>query len=70
LTSPIFYNGSVFLLEDAVRHELEQGDDPFTDEDVSLITLFVNGALKDDSKKPNRPRTVPSGLTPIVDLGT
>jgi cytochrome c peroxidase len=70
LTSPYFHNGSVMTLEDAVRHELEQGGEPYTEEDVSLIFLFVGRALKDDTKKPDRPLSVPSGLTLPVDLGT
>lgn len=70
LTSPYFHNGSVALLADAVRHELEQSGEPYTEEDVSRITDFIGGALKDDSKKPNRPSSVPSGLALPLDLGT
>ena len=70
LTSPYFHNGSIIVLEDVVRHELEQGRDPYTDEDVSLILHFIRDALKDDSKKPLRPASVPSGLPLPLDLGT
>lgn len=70
LTSPYFHNGSVAVLQDVVRHELEQSGEPYTDEDVSLITDFIGRALKDDSKKPDRPLRVPSGLTIPFDSGT
>lgn len=70
LTSPYFHNGSVMVLEDVVRHELDQGGEAYTDEDVSLITRFISRALKDDSKKPDRPLSVPSGLALPADSGT
>jgi cytochrome c peroxidase len=66
-TLPYFHNGTVNALEDAVRHELEQGDQPFTDEDVRLITVFISKALRDESNDPIRPASLPSGLPLSVD---
>ncbi|MFT7581940.1 MAG: cytochrome c peroxidase [Myxococcota bacterium] len=59
---PFFHDGSVTRLEDAVRHELEQGTLPFDDADVRLITAFVTNALNDERLEPQRPKEVPSGL--------
>jgi len=67
VTEPYFHNGSVDLLIDAVEHELEQGDLPFTDEDVYLIERFINRALRDTSRGAVRPRSVPSGLPIPID---
>lgn len=66
-TEPYFHNGTVDSLEDAVRHELGQGDRPFTDEDVHLITVFIGKALRDGSNEPIRPASVPSGLPLSID---
>jgi cytochrome c peroxidase len=66
-SEPYFHNGSVKELEDAVRHELEQSELPFTDDDVRLITLFVKDALRDDSRSAVRPQSVPSGLPTPLD---
>jgi cytochrome c peroxidase len=66
-TGPYFHNGTVDSLEDAVRHELEQGDEPFTDEDVRLITVFINKAIRDESNDAIRPASVPSGLPLSID---
>jgi cytochrome c peroxidase len=66
-TEPYFHNGTVRLLEEAVMHELEQGSIPYTDEDARLITLFIEKALNDESRKPHRPSSVPSGLPIPID---
>jgi cytochrome c peroxidase len=66
-SKPYFHNGSVKTLEDAVRHELEQSGMPFTDEDARLIELFIEKALRDDSRTAKRPRSVPSGLPTPLD---
>lgn len=66
-TEPYFHNGTVDSLEDAVRHELEQGDQPFTDEDVHLITVFIGEALRDESNDAIRPASLPSGLPLSID---
>lgn len=66
-TEPYFHNGTVDSLEDAVRHELRQGERPFTDEDVRLITVFIGKALRDASNDPIRPASVPSGLPLSID---
>ncbi len=61
-TEPFFHNGSAFDLASAVRHELEQSGQPFTDDDVYFIERFVHRGLRDTSRAPVRPKTVPSGL--------
>jgi len=66
-TEPYFHNGTVDSLADAVRHELEQGDEPFTDEDVRLITVFIGKALRDESNDAIRPASLPSGLPLSID---
>ena len=66
-TEPYFHNGTVRQLDEVVIHELEQGSVPYTDEDARLITLFVEKALKDESRKPRRPAAVPSGLPMPID---
>ncbi len=66
-TEPYFHNGSVAKLEEAVRHELAQSGLAFDDEDVRLVTAFVDGALRDESREPQRPDTVPSGLVVPID---
>ena len=40
---------------------------PFTEEDVRLIRLFIHNTLRDESKNPIRPVTVPSGLPMPID---
>ena len=66
-TEPYFHNGSVKLMSEAVRHELDQSGIPFTEEDVDLIVLFLDKALRDESKNPIRPLSVPSGLPLPID---
>lgn len=66
-TEPYFHNGTVDSLEDAVRHELDLGDQPFTNEDVRLITTFISKALRDGSHEAIRPASVPSGLPLSID---
>ena len=66
-TEPYFHNGSVSTVESAVRHELEQTAIAFTEEDVALITTFIDKALRDDSNDAERPDTVPSGLPVPLD---
>lgn len=66
-TNPYFHNGSVGKLEDAVRHELERSGMPFSDDDVRLIKLFVDKALRDESREPARPLALPSGLPVPLD---
>jgi cytochrome c peroxidase len=66
-TEPYFHNGTVDSLADAVRHELLQGDQPFTDDDVRLITVFIGKALRDESNDAIRPASLPSGLPLSID---
>jgi cytochrome c peroxidase len=66
-TEPYFHNGSVKLMSEAVRHELEQSGLPFTEEDVTLIVRFLDKALRDESRNPIRPIAVPSGLPMPID---
>ena len=66
-TEPYFHNGSVKKKEDAVRHELGQSGMPFDDEDVRLITVFIDKTLRDERREAIRPTTVPSGLPLPID---
>jgi cytochrome c peroxidase len=66
-SDPYFHNGSVKELDDAVRHELEQSGLPFNEEEVRLITLFIEDALRDDSRTADRPKSLPSGLPTPLD---
>ena len=66
-TSPYFHNGTMTRMDDAVRHELEQAGMPFDEEDVRLITLFIDKALRDETREAVRPFAVPSGLTIPID---
>jgi cytochrome c peroxidase len=67
-TQPYFHDGSVLSLSDTVRHELEQSELPFTEEDVRLITVFVGTALRDERNQAAFPAEVPSGLPLPIDL--
>ena len=66
-TEPYFHNGSITKMSDAIRHELEQSGMPFTDDDVRLITLFVDKTLRDETQQAIRPTGVPSGLPLPID---
>ncbi len=66
-SEPYFHNGSVKELADAIRHELEQSELPFTEEDVELLERFIRDGLRDDSRSAERPRNVPSGLPTPLD---
>jgi len=66
-TEPYFHNGSIQLMSDAVRHEVEQSGLPFTDEDARLILLFIDKTLRDESNSAIRPLEVPSGLPLPID---
>lgn len=66
-TDPYFHNGTTRQLDEVVIHELEQGGMPYTDEDAWLITAFIKTALNDESRKPRRSATVPSGLPLPID---
>lgn len=71
-SEPYFHDGSVVLLEDAIRLEAEisaaRGEGrSLSAEEVSLVTKFVNKALTDRTRDPRRPKVVPSGLEVPVD---
>jgi len=66
-TEPYFHNGSVTSMQGAIRHELEQSGMPFDDEDVRLITIFIDTTLRDERLEAIRPLSVPSGLTLPID---
>jgi len=66
-TAPYYHNGSVVELDDVVRNELAQTGLPYTDEDAGLITLFIDEALRDESREPERPDFLPSGLSVPLD---
>ena len=68
-SNPYFHNGAMRKLEDAVKHELEQSGMPYTEEDARLIKLFIDKALRDESREPARPQSLPSGL-PLPRDGT
>lgn len=68
-SNPYFHNGAMPKLEDAVEHELEQSGMPYTEEDARLIKLFIDKALRDESREPSRPQSLPSGL-PLPRDGT
>jgi len=67
-TGPYFHDGSVASLEDAVRHELGVGGDEPDPDDVRVISRFLEKALVDRSREPDRPDAVPSGL-PVPEDG-
>ncbi len=66
-TEPYFHNGSVKTMSAAIRHELEQSGEPFTDDDLHLIELFIDKTLRDETRKPIRPVAVPSDLPLPID---
>lgn len=66
-TSPYFHNGVMTRMDDAIRHELEQSGMPFDEEDVHLITTFIDKSLRDETREAIRPFAVPSGLTIPID---
>jgi cytochrome c peroxidase len=66
-TEPYFHNGSVRKMEDAIRHELEQSGMSFDDDDVRVITVFIDKTLRDERREAIRPTTVPSGLPLPID---
>ncbi len=66
-TEPYFHNGTFRQLDEVVIHELEQSGIPHTDEDARPITIFIEKALNDESRKPRRPTSVPSGLPMPID---
>lgn len=66
-TEPYFHDGSVLLLEDAVRVEAEisaaRGEGrALSQDEVALVAKFINKALTDRTRDPRRPKQVPSGL--------
>jgi cytochrome c peroxidase len=66
-SEPYFHNGSVLKLGNAIRHEMEQTGLPFTEEDLRLITIFIDKALRDERLEVIRPVSVPSGLPIPID---
>lgn len=66
-TEPYFHNGSITKMSEAIRHELGQSGMPFTDDDVRLITVFVDKTLRDETRQAIRPHVVPSGLDLPID---
>ena len=66
-TEPYFHNGSITNMAGAIRHELEQSGIPFTEDDVRLITVFVDKTLRDETRQAIRPPSVPSGLELPID---
>lgn len=66
-TGPYFHDGSAATLEEAVAHEVEvaMGEGasrPLEADEIAAIVSFLNKALMDRSREPDRPDEVPSGL--------
>ncbi|NUO49390.1 MAG: hypothetical protein HOV80_11095 [Polyangiaceae bacterium] len=66
-SEPFFHDGSVMTLREAVRVEADisaaRGEGrALTDEEVELVTKFIDKALTDRTRDPKRPKEVPSGL--------
>ncbi len=66
-TEPYFHDGSVMTLEAAVRVEADisaaRGEGrALSDDEVKLVTKFIDKALTDRTRDPRRPKEVPSGL--------
>ncbi|UCH30635.1 MAG: hypothetical protein JSV06_06320, partial [Myxococcales bacterium] len=66
-SEPYFHNGSITSMEAAIRHELDQSGMPYTDEDLRLITTFIDKSLRDITNLAVRPAKVPSGLEMPID---
>jgi len=66
-SEPYFHDGSARTLEEAVGHELGLSGQSFDERDVELITRFISDALKDETREPDRPDSVPSGLPVPLD---
>ena len=64
-TDPYFHDGSVALLEDAIRIEARGAE--LDDGEVRAIAEFLRKGLMDKSREPRRPLVVPSGLQVPLD---
>lgn len=66
-SEPFFHDGGAATLREAVARELELqvqsgASRPMSDSEIDAITVFLDKALTDRSRDPNRPKHVPSGL--------
>lgn len=71
-SEPYFHDGSVKELKDAVAWESKRQAESgagreLTDPEIELVTRFIDKALTDQTRDPDRPKTVPSGLQVPVD---
>jgi cytochrome c peroxidase len=71
-SGPYFHDGSIVELRDAVawesQRQAESGSARALDEnEIELVTRFIDKGLTDKTRDPKRPKTVPSGLTVPVD---
>jgi len=68
LTEPYFHDGSVATLEAAIAHEVrnETGRGP-TARELEGLMAFLGRGLVDESREPDRPEVVPSGLPVPLD---
>jgi cytochrome c peroxidase len=71
-SGPYFHDGSVKELRDAVAHETSRQAETgasrvLTQSEIDLVTRFIDKALTDKTRDPDRPKKVPSGLTIPVD---
>jgi len=67
-TGPYFHDGSVSGLDEAVAMEVarsvaEGTSRALTETEIAAIAIFIRKGLMDRSQEPDRPETVPSGLT-------
>ncbi len=67
-SEPFFHDGSAATLREAVARELDQqvqqgASRVMSDEEIDAITVFIDKALTDRSRDPNRPKHVPSGFS-------
>ncbi len=72
-SEPYFHDGSVLTLEEAVAVEVDvavsRGESrALTEDEVTLVAKFINKALTDVTRDPDRPEEVPSGL-PVPEDG-
>jgi cytochrome c peroxidase len=71
-SGPYFHDGSVVELRDAVAWEsgvqaASGAARALDDAEIELVTRFIDKALTDQTRDPDRPKTVPSGLQVPVD---
>jgi cytochrome c peroxidase len=71
-TEPYFHDGSVYVMEDAIRAEVDREVAakravPLSDADFEALVAFLHSSLEDMGRVPSRPDRVPSGLPVPLD---